>query len=498
MVASDSARPQLGRRIVVVTSALNLTQHADQPQPPQLVGVVHWTSPELWNTVIVKTRVAASGALERPQTLIARRAQAQALARPIDFAPMKGDADVVWLGHVELEGKPGEPLQRTGGMLAGGETTALLFQASSPGRIPLVPPHVRIVQAPESAASLAPRPTHDAADNEFQHREDFPYEDYQCASRWLLREWIQEGSALALTIEDKTVAEFRVPSRSPRVLLDPAHSAHLIGVDMELDTVVVDVDRRELELTWRGIVTTLNDESDLDRILVGWLSDEEMADPKLGWDALLRELPHGWFEHAWMFADAEAGSAPPPLEGDELERARMQSWSHPHPPAPRLELEQFTTIQAELVEAREPRAQTLQRHGLDEYKFGLEERAWLDRIAGESRLGEGQPPIAQQYARAMTEASDRLAQPAERERTLRSYAELMVQMERSDAHKTLQQAGLSLGAWLRWDRHVTQRTSRDASAADELHAHLDELRAKANAAQAARKDGEPLEREKGS
>lgn len=478
----SSAPRQMGRRIIVVTSAVNLSEHADNPLPPQLVGIVHWTSPELWNSIIVKTRVAASGALERPEALIARRAQAQALKRPIDFAPMKGDVDVVWIGHVELEGPPGSPVERTGGVLAGGETTALIFHADAPGKIPLVPPHVRIVQAPQGASSLAPRDTHDAAENAFHHREDFPYEDYQCASRWLLREWVKEGSHLTMTIEGKAVADFRLPDRSPRVLLDPAHSSTLIGVDMDLDTIVVDVDKHELELTWRGIVTTLNDESDLDRILVGWLSDDEMANPDKSWDAMLRELPHGWFEHVWMFSDAEAGLPPAALDGDDLVRARMQSWSHPHPPAPRLELERFTTVQAELAENREPRADTLKRHGLDEYKFGLEERAWLDRIAGESRVGEGQPPIAKQYAQAITSASDRLARPGEQERTLRSYAELLVRMERTDASKTLQQAGVTLGAWLRWDRQVMQRTERDADAAKELRAHVDELRSQAESA----------------
>lgn len=473
------------RRIIVATSAANLS---GATRAPQLVAVLHWRSPERWNTIVVKSRFAA-GQLLRPETLLARAAQASPLRRPVDFIPMKPETDVALLGHVELTGAEGQPIEATATLLVGGRPTELVLGASAPGRVPLAPPHLRWLQTADGSSAVAPRETHDGAEHGFEHEPDFAYEGYQCAHRWLLRSKVAESTEVSLRLQGRALLELAVPPLSPRVMIDPTQIGSVTPIEMDLDTVIIDADRSELELTWRGMIPALNDESDVERVIVGWSSDADMDDPLKGWDALLRELPHGWFEHAWLFADAESGHAPPALEGDALLQARLQSWSHPHPPAPRLQLERFATIQAELAESREPRADTLTRHQIDEYRFGLEERAWLDRIAGDVRTGGGELPIATQYAAAVVLASDRQAAPGEDRRSLRSYAELLVAMEHRDASKVLQDAKVSLGAWIRWDRQITQRQAREPEVARELRELTDELRGRAGADGAAAPGG---------
>ena len=70
-------------------------------------------------------------------------------------------------------------------------------------------------------------------------------------------------------------------------------------------------------------------------------------------------------------------------------------------------LELYAAITAELGEKREPRARTLQRHGLDDDDWTIEERAWTTAIAAASADDDG--ALLVEFARLLGAARDNLA-----------------------------------------------------------------------------------------
>ena len=54
-------------------------------------------------------------------------------------------------------------------------------------------------------------------------------------------------------------------------------------------------------------------------------------------------------------------------------------------------------IAAELAEQRWPRQEVLAKHGVNEYAWGIEERAWAQRLASvrEEAVGSGIAPVAE-------------------------------------------------------------------------------------------------------
>lgn len=465
-------------RTLVGMSAAHLS--GKLTRSPALVAVLPWRfeGTGLYG-IIVKTRVPLHDpeSMIRPDVLIATPEQSETLRRPIDFVPSKPWVDVMLSGHVDLASADGGPVRLTGALELGEETTPLLFQAERSGRVPLARPHTTVPDGRPGEVGL--NATLDPATIDFDHPDDFPFQAYSFSHPSLGRDHgtLKPGAALRLTVEGKSepYLETRLPPRFPRALIDPQDGDESSRIQpLHLDTIVLDLERRELELTWRGSWFREHDPSEIDRVLIGFASDEEWESG--GFEDLYREMAHGHFEWAWTLEDARAGVAPPPLDADELEEAALDTLDSPLAPAPRLSLEEFAAIQTELNEAREPRADVLQRRSLNELQFALESRAWAEAMNDESLVDPIGAPLATRYAAALASESARYERPQERERTLRQYADVKHRMATGDPSKVMKQEKLSLGEWLRWERRVNQELARDPRSAEELDVVTKELR----------------------
>lgn len=400
------------RRIVVGTSPA----HVGEGSEPPLVGVLPWSRlHDAWCSIIVKARVSADAPdkIMAGHSFLARPAQADALRRPVDFVPAKSIVDVVVVGHAELPGVAGVPVRLAGRVVTGEQSTPLTFEAPGPGRVPLTMEHVRVQGEDGIDGAIGPMNLHDGSELDFKYPEDFAFTLYQTACRpHLLRQKVPESSKLRVELivdgRELPLCELTMPPFSPRLVLEPSQvGTRKKVVPAVLDTVVVDVDRRELELTWRGYFEALAGTRDIDSIYLGWASDEQMK-TRRGWQTVLRELPHGQFRHAWFFQDAATGQAPAPLSAKQEKAARLRTWTFPLAPEPRLSLDAFAEIGAELEARREPRKQILQRHGLSEEAWALEERAWLERATGETRSHQGKSPTSTALIDARARATERL------------------------------------------------------------------------------------------
>lgn len=379
------------RRIVVGTSAANLPEGS----APPLVGLAFWSKGwDEWCTVIVKSVVRlGETALRTPETLYALPAQADLFARPIDFAPAKSAVDVLFVGAVDATLPRDPKLPLTGAVRVGERTTHLDVDGSEPAERPLPLAKARLRGAEGNDAKLGPTNYLDLQTMAFQHEEDFSFGNYLTASALVAAPTLEPGAELALSIasgeEPLFDARVTLPRLTPRLAVSPAKPS--LGESRritELDTVLVDFTRKELELTWRTVFRA-SGPRELDRILLGFSESVDVED-KASWRSVLRDMPRGHFLHAWTFEDAERGVPPRKLTPSEESVARYASWRYPLAPEPRLSHAVFAEIGVELAERREPRRDILARHGLDEQAFALEERGFLERITAETRIGSNE------------------------------------------------------------------------------------------------------------
>ena len=389
-------------RTLVVTSPAHLPRDARAPQ----VGLFTFTTPELWCGIVVKSRVGQGDArlLRRPEFLLGTPAQADALARPADFVPLKGKTDVLLMGHARA---PRTLRKASATLLVGDEVLPLeLMAEEDSGRMPFAPPHLSLPG--EVDHSMRPRNSYDPEATRFEHPMDYPWEHVQTAHPRLILPPLGEGARVNLTasLGDGTsldLIDMCLPPFSPRVMIDPVQSGRpQFEVEMQLDTVVVDSgdNALELELTWRGMFQVYQGVQDVDRVLVGFASDAQMKSREEGWQFILRELPYGQFDHAWLYEDAREGTPPRALSPSEVKAARYRVWNYPMSPEPRLPLETLTTIEQTFAERREPRQDTLARHGLDEQFFAIEQRAWLEKRVRESNSDGAQAAVAENFTAA--------------------------------------------------------------------------------------------------
>lgn len=159
--------------------------------------------------------------------------------------------------------------------------------------------------------------------------------------------------------------------------------------------------------------------------------------------------------------------------------ARYRTWGHPNAAEPELPPEKAAVIAAELAEQRWPRQEVLARHGVDEYTWGIEERAWAQRLASVREDPSGGPSA--DFARAYRRATEALATPREAQITPKEYVALEASMTRGDPKRALAEAGLGLAAFGRIDRRFRARAGEDKAFA----AELERLRAD----EATRRDG---------
>lgn len=236
---------------------------------------------------------------------------------------------------------------------------------------------------------------------------------------------------------------------------------------MFLDGIAFDADSGAVDVTWRGLVeTSPRPHRDVDRIVVGWAPPGRWAeDPKGTWADCLRELPRGRFLWAIERRDLRLGQEPPPLSSEELTMARYETWGHPDAAEPDLPPEEAAAVAAELTEGRWPRAEVLARHGLDEYAWGVEERAWTQRLAA---VHDDPGGLNADFAAALRRASEALATPREATITLAEYVALAARLGRGDPRRLLAEAGLGVGGFIRVERRFRERAAADRSFAAEL------------------------------
>lgn len=275
---------------------------------------------------------------------------------------------------------------------------------------------------------------------------------------------VASGSSVVVPAADgRFVVE--LPAQGPR-LFRAAPSAEeagpawvLVELPLRRDDARVDPATALAEIVWRGVVV---DAAALGLLVVA-VEDDRAADRLV--DELARARPH---------VVVEAATPDPTLDDAALAEARAALWEVPAP-APRTTIAAYARVAAELAERREPAAQTLARHGLDEERWMLEERAWLEAIAAAAERGDA--TLAGELGEHFTAAQRQLAAPAEAERTLADYADIRAALERSaDPMLLLGARGMSLPAWIRLDARWSEAADADPRVADELERRLAEAR----------------------
>lgn len=466
-------------RILVATSAAHLPPSL--LRAPQVTGVLPFRVGGAGAyALILKSRAAFDEglALVRPDVMLATPIQSETLGRPVDFVPEKAWVDVFIVGTFHKRTKDeSKPIRLFGTLQLGGEETPILIENEDGRRFAVTRRTVRVPDGRPECVLV--NPSKDPAETEYEHPDGFNFAAYNAGHPTLGRNLgaIAPGALFSLVLEgeEDPAFEAQIPERFPRVLVDPQDGDERSRiVEMTLDTLVLDLDKHEMELTWRGSWYRIQDPSEIDRVLVGWATNEEWDEE--GFAGLYREMPHGHFEWAWELSDAEAGTPPPPLDEDELQEAKFCTLDSPTAPAPRLTIEEFAKIQSELNEARQPRAEIFKKHGTDDFRFGLESRAWTERMQEEVLTNPIEAPLATRYADALSKESDAYARSEEKERTLRQYAEVKHRMSTGDPSRVMRQAKLSLGEWIRWERAIASQQLDDPRVADELAELMTELR----------------------
>ena len=146
------------------------------------------------------------------------------------------------------------------------------------------------------------------------------------------------------------------------------------------------------------------------------------------------------------------------------------------PKLPRVPIERYARVSAELAEWPDKREDTLKRHGFKEERYLLEERCWLERFAADAVEGHGE--LAAYFGELFVAEQDKLATPEEERVGLRDYLSLRLAMEiGADVAEVLGQAKMTLAQWMRLDRRWTGRAEADPAVAEEMAVIDADLRA---------------------
>lgn len=254
--------------------------------------------------------------------------------------------------------------------------------------------------------------------------------------------------------------------------LEPVVTADLEGLEglsvpLSLDTIWIDVDEGVGAMSWRGVMPT-PDGKRIDRFV---LSLERASSPR-DEATRLADTQRGTVRYAWTEDDAAKGT-PPPEEDNVLTYHKEMTWSEVAPD-PRISIEQYAAVSAELAERPKERGEVLAKHGFDDERFMVEERAWLERFAANAVQGKGE--LAAYYGDLFIAAQDALTTPEEERLTLRDYAGLRAELDRSaDPTVPLDRAEVTLAQFMRLERRWTTRADADPAVQAELDALLEEL-----------------------
>ncbi|MDI1480996.1 DUF2169 domain-containing protein [Polyangium sp. y55x31] len=471
------------RRILVAESPVRPPGERRAKPLPCHVGVLPWSVDRNWLSIfVVATFRFDRSAAHRPIPLEPappRRLHAgpSAPGEPVridDFVPLRLTVDLTLAGHVEIVPLPSgtlgpSALPRLAEVGLGARRLPFMVQADKPGRIPLRPPHTRTPHGRE--IDLGPEACHDGSRHDFLHPETFDLSVYQAGTKEISYE-VDEVTSIYLAglgPDPAAAWEIALPMYAPRALVDYS-SARVRRGDVELfiDGVAIDLDQSTVDVTWRGLVeTTDKPDLDVDRIVIGWAPPRRWSEDAAGaWDDVLRELPRGRFRYAVEREDAQKGEDPPALSQEELLMARYETWGHPNAAEPEMLPHEAAQVAAELAEQRWPRGEVLAKHGIDDYTWGIEERAWAQRLASVREEADGGPSA--EYVRAYQRASQALATPREAEITPKEFVAIAAKMRREDPTKVLAKAGLGIAAFGRLERRFREKAAEDKAFAAEL------------------------------
>jgi hypothetical protein len=379
-------------------------------------------------------------------------------AYPDDFVPEKTLAEVLVTGHAYAE----RPAERIDASLALGEAKrAFALIAGGPARaLPLSSAYLRDVSGGPTPP-VGPLPS-----TPFFGMFTGDAERFAVAADAQRAEEIAPGAALELTgLSPRGPRRtLRLPAYEVRAMAASRFGEN-IPIPMRCDTVWIDTDREELVLVWRGAVRLAGEDA-LTSIARVDLWPSPVDDPPALED-VRRQLQRGIFAYALEAHEAERGEAPPPIPEGELREAKLSLWDAS--PAATLPMERYAQISAELQEKREPRAETLRRHGLDEDGWGLEERAVMEGLAAAAMRGDAAPANA--FGALFLAAQEALAAPEEAARTVAEYAAVKAPMDAgADPTKVLAAFEMTLPVWMRLDRRMSRAASTDAALRDEIEA----------------------------
>ncbi|MDI3287187.1 hypothetical protein [Polyangium sp. 15x6] len=495
--------PRPFRRILVAESPVRRPGERRAKPLPCRVGVLPWVVDRNWLTIIVgvtfrfdPSAAARPVPLEPapPRPFFAGPAAPKEAPRVDDFVPMRLLVDLTLTGHVEVLPMPSgtftKVVPRNAAVGLGERRVSFTVRADEPGRIPLRPPFTQRFQG--GTIDLGPQPCHDGSTHHFHHPEKFDLSVYQAAIPDLRYE-VDDVTSIRLAglfPDPEAALDLELPRLVPRALVNYSQARVQRGdVRMFVDGIAIDLDGSTVDVTFRGLVeTTANPHVDVDRILIGWAPPARWhEDPWGAWDDNLRELPRGRFRFAAERDDVVRGEEPPKLSEEELLMARYETWGHPNAAEPEMLPHEAAAIAAELAEQRWPREEVLRRHGIDDYTWGIEERAWAQRLASVREEPDGGPSA--EYALAYRRASDALATAREAEITAAAYVAIAAKMKRGDPTKVLADAGIGIAGFGRIDRRFRAKAQGDKAFAAELA----RLRADEEARHGGPRDGSKVE-----
>jgi len=196
-------------------------------------------------------------------------------------------------------------------------------------------------------------------------------------------DWIVAGATICTTglKVGGGKAVIRLPAIIPRVVLET--EAGSFELEMLCDTLLVDTDREQISLVWRGQSPCSDNRQELRRLVVSM----ERAAGSRTLAQVMRDLPRAVVGWAVEPEDLNAGAPAADEDDAELRMAKLATWDIR--PEPTLSLEQYAQVAAEMAcAADDRRGAVLDRHDLDEDSWLLEERVWLETIGEAAARGD--------------------------------------------------------------------------------------------------------------
>lgn len=399
----------------------------DAPQ----VGIVRTFVRSPAVMVVVKATLSYAGARGEGEPVVPELAAEQApisLSRPSrlpgagpddlavasDLVPAKGGTEVLLVGHAYRHGGPWSSREDVTWIEAGlrlerWSRSFVVAASGSARRLPLTRAYLR-AHGGDGSGEVEPvgpvrgpmpevPPAH--------HPRGFDVRSYNAAP--LEQRLVDAPHDVAIELQNLSPeaerVALRLPALAPRVLVE-RRIERPVELGMRRDTIAIDTDAQQITLVWRaGMVVGDLDDPGIDRVVVS-LEDIDAPRP---FAEIRRQLPRGAFYYAAEAEDLVEGAAPVPEDDEILRAARYASWGHREAPDPLLDLAEYTGASAEVAAGKIGKAALLERVGLDEYGWNLEQRAWAARIAAAQSRGDRE--LLAEHRRLLTEARRGAAAP---------------------------------------------------------------------------------------